>query len=212
MEKATVPREYHNSDFFSGSTFKSYYNEILNHKKSLRGHDHCNCKQTCFSFPILTVNRYGSGPRGLFIYLKFGCMSCCWNYHGKFSRDAFVSALAFSDPRNERCNSVCEALPLVSAQTCSDSVNHTKTALPRDQLWPQAPSKYYRALWWSIRTGMKRKTQMQHDAILRCVGWPSFRQCWPWCHTKDTQPPSSHSLGLPQAEVSCHFSSEKNVI
>lgn len=71
MEKATVPREYHNSDFFSGSTFKSYYNEILNHEKSLRGHDHCNCKQAFFPFPILTVNRYGIAPRGSLILFFF---------------------------------------------------------------------------------------------------------------------------------------------
>lgn len=69
------------------------------------------------------------------------------------------------------CISVCEALPLVSAQTCSDSVNYTKMALQQDQLWPQEPPRYYEALWWSIHTGMKRKAQMQHDAIPTVGVW-----------------------------------------
>lgn len=53
-----------------------------------------------FFFPSLTVNRYGSVPRGSLIAFCFGCMSCCWNSCGKLRRDAFLSewAPALLDP------------------------------------------------------------------------------------------------------------------
>lgn len=208
MEKATVPREYHNSDFFSGSTFKSYYNEILNHKKSLRGHDHCNCKQTCFSFPILTVNRYGSGPRGSLIYLfiYFHLAACHvaeivmensagmllyqrWLFQTQGMRGVtqYAKLFPWSVPRHAVTQWITQRRPCL--RTSSD---------PRH---PQSTTGHCgeaSVLEWRGRP--------------KCSMMPSFRQCWPWCHTEDTQPPSSHSLGLPQAEVSCCFSSEKNVI